>query len=1082
MDAAGIRRERKVVTALFADLVGSTALTESLDPEDAMEVLGDAISRIVLLVEDLGGTVKDLAGDGVLALFGAPVAHEDDVDRALHAGLRITGLFGRQERSTSSGGPALDVRVGVETGLVVLGPVGAGSRVEYGATGDTVNTAARLQAAAEPGTVLVGPAARRLAERRFAWGGRRELTLKGKAEPVPAWPVLRPVVAVPGSDHSVPLVGRGHELAQVSAAVDGALEGQGGLVVLLGEGGTGKGRLLAEARAVAEAGTRPLSWIALQCASYEQSVPFAPLRRLFGRWLGLAPDTEPTVAAGLVRERFATLGTAGSDLDLAVELVLGLPPTHALPHSPEGSTELAPFKVATAVEQILAGLAARRPVVVVLEDLQWADRATLDLVDYLVASEEPLPCLLVLTGRPCEGHPLGRWADLAASGLRETSTLLELGRLDPAGAEALLGAHVGVGTLPLDLERSLLQTAEGNPYFLEELVRALVDTEALVRGPQGWEHDPGVAFTVPPTLERVVLERLDRLPDEARDLLATAAVIGRRFDADLLAGVLRRDPGDVTVALKGLTGLGLVEPADGQWRFTHQVMQDAAYGCLLHKARRDLHRQVAEVLARRRPRQTAALARHWWEAAEAATSAPLAEEAAAEAEAQRSFEEAAELYGLAVEAFAATGVERYDLLLALAGARRRAGLLRPALEAYERAHDGAGRCGDTAALAAAALGYEDTLFATRARRSPADPTIRLLESAVRGLGDEVSGRRVRVLAALGRALSYSGRSGEGSAVAADAVALARGADDPGAAAYALLAWRTDRLAPECLGARLPMAEEALQAAEAAGDDDLWIEAGRALFVDLLTAGRRADADAVLHRLTERIVAQGQPFHLWYLGMWEVQQALLEGDLARADALAEDFRRQGRRLRYGHVENVYVFQKLLILRELDRADELTPLFRRLAGLDRAGPEKWPALFAILDAETGRLDDARRRLDQLAAERYLSLPSDQSRAGLGALLAEAITVVGATDGAEHLSSLLAPWAGQLIVVGAGAACIGAADHYLGILAAARGDLETARDLLLHGRAQHQAVGAPLLVARSDRALAGLARFAEVGDARP
>jgi class 3 adenylate cyclase len=188
VDAPAIRRERKVVTALFADLVGSTALTESLDPEDAMEVLGEAISQIVLVVEDLGGTVKDLAGDGVLALFGAPVAHEDDVDRAIHAGLRIVELFGNGKSRV----PRLDVRVGIETGLVVLGPVGAGSRVEYGATGDTVNTSARLQAAAEPGMVVVGPATRRLAQQRFSWGEGRALTLKGKAEPVQGWPVLAP--------------------------------------------------------------------------------------------------------------------------------------------------------------------------------------------------------------------------------------------------------------------------------------------------------------------------------------------------------------------------------------------------------------------------------------------------------------------------------------------------------------------------------------------------------------------------------------------------------------------------------------------------------------------------------------------------------------------------------------------------------------------------------------------------------------------------------------------------------------------------------------------------------------------------
>ena len=236
------RRERKVVTALFADLVGSTALTESMDPEDAMDLLGSAISRIALVVEGLGGTVKDLAGDGVLALFGAPLAHEDDVERAVHAGLRIVELFDGDHA------PELAVRVGIDTGLVVLGPVGAGSHVEYGATGDTVNSAARLQAAAEPGSVLVGATSRRLAERSFDWGPRRDLTLKGKAGPVAAWPVVAPVIGAVAPGHDVALVDRRAELAAVSEAVDAALAGKPGLLVVVGEGGVGKSRLLEEAR------------------------------------------------------------------------------------------------------------------------------------------------------------------------------------------------------------------------------------------------------------------------------------------------------------------------------------------------------------------------------------------------------------------------------------------------------------------------------------------------------------------------------------------------------------------------------------------------------------------------------------------------------------------------------------------------------------------------------------------------------------------------------------------------------------------------------------------------------------------
>ena len=216
-----MREERRVVTALSADLVGSTAITEALDPEEARLVVGEAVGRMVHAVEEFGGTVKDLAGDGILALFGAPTAHEDDPERALRAALRITEdvrEFARDvERSFAVEGFA--VRVGVNTGAVVVGPVGAGSRVEYGATGDAVNVAARLQSAAEPGGVLAGAETRRLAERQFTWGDRQSLTLKGKADAVAAWTVEG--ATSPGREAiDSPLVGREPELAAAMQALD----------------------------------------------------------------------------------------------------------------------------------------------------------------------------------------------------------------------------------------------------------------------------------------------------------------------------------------------------------------------------------------------------------------------------------------------------------------------------------------------------------------------------------------------------------------------------------------------------------------------------------------------------------------------------------------------------------------------------------------------------------------------------------------------------------------------------------------------------------------------------------------------
>ena len=294
-----MREERKVVTALFADLVGSTALGERLDPEELKLVIGEAVARIIGAVETFGGTVKDLAGDGVLALFGAPVAHEDDPERAIRAGLRIAediADYGREvERAWGIEG--FSVRVGINTGLVVVGAVGAGSRTEYSALGDAVNTAARLQAHARPGSVLVGGDTQRLAAHAFTWAEPVRLTLKGKAEPVAAYEVVgraRDAQARPRARRRSGAAGRPRgELA--AGAVGGRRSpGTGGVFFLTGEPGIGKTRLLAELRAAFEGGTpargRP-RWLEGRCVSYGESMPYWPFRDLLRSWLGVWPTS-----------------------------------------------------------------------------------------------------------------------------------------------------------------------------------------------------------------------------------------------------------------------------------------------------------------------------------------------------------------------------------------------------------------------------------------------------------------------------------------------------------------------------------------------------------------------------------------------------------------------------------------------------------------------------------------------------------------------------------------------------------------------------------------------------------------------
>ncbi|MFO7573355.1 MAG: adenylate/guanylate cyclase domain-containing protein [Gaiellaceae bacterium] len=288
---AAIREERRPITALFADLVGSTALAEQLDDAEVKLIVGEAVARIVGEVERLGGYVKDLAGDGVLAFFGAPTASEDDAERALLAGLAIVESIDSyaQEVERGWGIEGFGVRLGVTTGPVVVGAIGAGARVEYAAFGDTVNTAARLQSAAEPGTILVDETTRRLAEALFDWDAPVERELKGKELPVTAH---RPLRARPGAEKprglsgvETPLVGREEELRRVRTALDAVEAGQGGILLVTGEAGIGKSRLLLEARTGYEG-----LWLEGRCVSYGESLPYWPFRDLVREWLGAALD------------------------------------------------------------------------------------------------------------------------------------------------------------------------------------------------------------------------------------------------------------------------------------------------------------------------------------------------------------------------------------------------------------------------------------------------------------------------------------------------------------------------------------------------------------------------------------------------------------------------------------------------------------------------------------------------------------------------------------------------------------------------------------------------------------------------
>ena len=622
-----IRDERRDVTAVFADLVGSTALGERLDPEELKFVVGDAVARMVTAIEAFGGTVKDLAGDGVLALFGAPTAHEDDPERAIRAGLRIVdeiAAFGR-EVAEGWGIDALNVRVGINTGPVITGVIGAGGRVEFGALGDAVNVAARLQSHAEPGTVLVGEPTRRAATGGFAWSEERAFELKGKSEPVTAFTVDG--VADASTRRADPgaaprMVGRDRELARLRSSIEAVAAGTGGVVFVSGEPGIGKTRMVHELRR-SFAAERPEHgrslWLEGRCVSYAGSIPYWPFRDLFRAWLGVGDDEpELRVRVALRRQVDRLSGARADEAVPYLAALLGLAPA---PGEAERLEELSPealqFRSFEVVRSTLRRLAEDGPVAVALEDLHWADATSLQLLRELIADTEDSALLVVCTVRPERDHGAWRLKEDVARSLPHRFHEVTLEALSGDADRELLMALVGRDTLPPDVENQLLEPAEGNPFFLEELVRSMVDAGALVADGDGWRYDHAVDLQVPPTVEKVILARIDRLPPASYEAVVSASVIGRSFSLPLLQAVASGD--DARAALGDLMRVDLVREGrrwpEPEYRFTHALIQETAYRTLVGEDRSRLHRKAATWLeqhhAGREADVAGVLAHHW---------------------------------------------------------------------------------------------------------------------------------------------------------------------------------------------------------------------------------------------------------------------------------------------------------------------------------------------------------------------------------------------------------------------------------------------------------------------------------------
>jgi adenylate cyclase len=584
--------ERRLATILFADLVDSTRLAAALDPEDWHATLAAAHAALAETVTQYGGYVAQYLGDGLLALFGAPTAHEDDAARAVLAGLRMHQALAAVNDTRSPGLPALRVRVGLATGEVVTGTMGNA----YGVRGDAANTAARVQGAAEPGGVLVDGATRALAQRRVRFGERQDLTLKGKAEVVAAYPALAAretlVERWEVREQRTPLVGREEELGRLSTAWRRARGGEGQLITVIGEAGVGKSRLVAEAleRIMAEGEVRVLRARAL---SYGQQMSLWLVADLLRALCGLREQDPLEEVRTRLRATLTALlagqdaETRASALDVLGE-VLGLP----IGSSPvaNAGAQARRHWVIRSLRLLWGALSVRGPVVLALEDLHWSDEGSAAVLAEVLGDVPGLRALVLASQRPGWSAPWIEW------GWAERLTLHTLGAQDGLRlAEAVLG---GVRLSP-DLERHAAERAGGNPFFVEELLRALQEAGELMTHEGQAALAPGAAERLPATLTEVLLARLDRLGPEARSLAQVASVLGRTFPVRLLAWVVGQDAALLEPLLGALQRAEIVFPrpsAEPEYIFKHATLREVAYHTLLQRRRQAVHRAAAQAI------------------------------------------------------------------------------------------------------------------------------------------------------------------------------------------------------------------------------------------------------------------------------------------------------------------------------------------------------------------------------------------------------------------------------------------------------------------------------------------------------
>jgi len=585
--------ERKYVTVLFSDMSGYTAMTEKLDPEEVKEIMGNVFGKIATVVARYDGFIEKFIGDAVMALFGVPRSHEDDPVRAIRAAREIHDVVASVGPQYAQRiGKPLTMHTGICTGLVVTGEVDV-DKGTHGVLGDTINTAARLMGLAKPGEIVTNPDTYHQAEGYFTFEPIKPTVVKGKTEPVRPYKVLssreEPSKIHRLSGLRAELIGRKVEMAQLQKAVENLKQGKGVIFPIVGDAGTGKSRLIEEFRSTLDLDT--IQWCEGHSYAYVQNIPYFPFIDLFSRaWQIEDGDSSETVRK---KVEYGITSLLGSEEGMIP--YIGTLYSLSYPEIEGTSPEIWKSRLHAGVQSILSALTRRGPTVICLEDLHWADSSSIELLRFILKDFQ-IPAVFLCAYRP----PFSLFTSHQLAGLSKTYTEIALRDLSISEARTMVESLLKTETIPTELWRFIQTRVEGNPFFLEEAINSLIESETLIRDNGRWKLPGRISEAViPSTVQGIIAARIDRLEREMKRILQEASVIGRTF----LYEILTRITDLKNVVDESITGLERLDfirartiQPDLEYIFKHALTQEVVYNGLLKTERQNIHEKIGQVM------------------------------------------------------------------------------------------------------------------------------------------------------------------------------------------------------------------------------------------------------------------------------------------------------------------------------------------------------------------------------------------------------------------------------------------------------------------------------------------------------